>query len=60
MKRKIAESILEALESRDFNKWYNSETGRFMDYQSGTYPEGDPRQPTKEQILADIERIFIK
>lgn len=54
--QKLAEKILETLNGQRFADWYN--TGRFDTYISGEYPKEDPRQPTKEQILADIVKLF--
>ena len=54
--KELAEKILHGMNMQAFNDWYNR--GRFDDYISGTYPKDDPRQPTREQILADIVRMF--
>ena len=55
-KNELAEKILNGLDKAAFADWYT--VGRFDDYISGTYPKEDPRQPTKEQILADIIKMF--
>jgi len=52
----IAEKILDVLNGQRFATWYNQ--GNFDSYISGTYEQGDPRQPTKEQILVEIKNHF--
>jgi hypothetical protein len=52
----MAEKILNGLDKARFADWYTA--GKFDVYISGDYPVGDPRQPTKEQILEDIVSMF--
>jgi hypothetical protein len=54
-KNEIAAKILNTLGTKKFDEWYN---GKLVDYLGGTYPSEDPRQPTREQMLEDIIKIF--
>ena len=54
--RKQAENILLTLERQQFADWYTA--GKFDTYITGEFPKGDPRRPSKEDILKDIVRLF--
>jgi hypothetical protein len=57
MQHGIVERIFNILTMGRFERWYCT-GGNFDKFIRGEYPEGDHRQPTKEQILKDIEDFF--
>lgn len=56
-KKEFAEKILNVLRKQKFADWYN-DGGRFDSYITVLYPEGDEFHISKEEILADIVKLF--